>query len=46
MINYENLLIKLSDAIKIRGLSSKTHKAYLFHTSKFLKFIKENSFNL
>lgn len=42
-MNYEHLLIKLSNEMTLRGFTKDTKKTYTYHISKFLLWTKNNS---
>ena len=42
-MNYEKLLIKLSEELRLRGYTKDTKKTYTYHISKFLLWTKHNN---
>lgn len=42
-MDYEEILINLSEELKLRGFSLKTRSAYLYNSGKFLQWIKRTS---
>jgi len=42
-MNYDKMLIKMSEQMLLEGLSSKTHKNYLYNVSRFLKWLDSTS---
>lgn len=42
-MNYEEILIKLSEELKLRGFSPKTIKSYNYNCSKFLLWLSKSS---
>jgi integrase/recombinase XerD len=45
-MNFDNLLVELSDEMILRGFSLKTRKAYFYQCKRFFAWIKDNSKNL
>jgi len=45
-MDYEKILIKLSEELNLRGFSKETKKSYTYNISKFLNWIKLNSLNI
>lgn len=45
-MDYEKILIKLSEELKLRGFSKETNKNYTYNIIKFLTYIKTNSLNI